>query len=617
MSDERSPSFEELIKKYKAIDVDSTGEELPELHVPEIEVEKEIVFERELADSFGEAEMLETASAPEPEITAPVSNIPSEISLADKAEAADDEDDDIYGTDDDDEQNGFVLDINAYQKPQEEPKFAYDLNMFGASSQKSFDIDSFDDSWLDASLDSSVFYDDKPKAQTAAAYVYEPEVPADEPEPVAESNEDFYQAEDAGFYAQPEAPEVEGNMVAGGYIAPESEGNFSFDSEEADDFFGESSADDFSSGLSPELEGLPVFAPATPGSKNKKLEEKNETKAVTGFSKNYKGENGKKQKKGNFFTRNFIPQKGDPAAEILRKIIMIVAVLAALGSAAYLFNDYVISPYMNSKQLDELSGMIGDGNKVVDELSLSEQYPGVDFPDGMLEKYAALYARNDDFVGWIEIDALDISLPIVRGENNSKYLKTDFDGKASKYGSIFMNCQNNVETLDYNTVLFGHYMKDTKMFGNLVEYKSAAGYKKAPVIEFNTIYGDYKWKVFAVCITNGTADGDDGYLFNYMFTNLSSNAAVEEFLGEVKLRSIYYPEVDISVSDKILTLSTCSYEFDEARLVIMARMVRPGESAEVNTSNIRYNSNPRYPAAYYKENSLSNPYASYTRWYPS
>jgi sortase B len=160
-------------------------------------------------------------------------------------------------------------------------------------------------------------------------------------------------------------------------------------------------------------------------------------------------------------------------------------------------------------------------------------------------------------------------------------------------------------------------MFDSKMFGNLVQYKSAAGYKKAPVIEFNTLFADYKWKVFAVFITNGTQEGDNGYLFNYIFTDLSNQEAVESFMGEIKQRSIYYPAVDIAVSDKILTLSTCTYEFDEARLVIMARMVRPGESDQVDVSKIRYNSNPRYPAAYYEENGLSNPYSTAYKWYPS
>ncbi|HBL40226.1 MAG TPA: hypothetical protein DDY98_01105 [Ruminococcaceae bacterium] len=234
----------------------------------------------------------------------------------------------------------------------------------------------------------------------------------------------------------------------------------------------------------------------------------------------------------------------------------------------------------------------------------------------MLEKYASLYARNSDFVGWLSIDALDISLPVVKGENNSKYLKTDFDGKKNKYGSLFVNASNNIDQLDMNTTIFGHNMKDSKMLGNLVYYRTVKGYQKAPVIEFNTIYADYKWKIFAVMLTNGEASGDRNYLFNYMFTNLSSETALEEYLGEVKQRSLYYPEVDIALTDKLLTISTCTYDFDDARLVILARMVRPGESTSVS-GTVYGNENPRYPQAYYDKQNLNNPYFYANRWLPS
>ena len=326
--------------------------------------------------------------------------------------------------------------------------------------------------------------------------------------------------------------------------------------------------------------------------------------------------------KGNFFTRNIIPVRGDPAPEVIRKIIMILAILAAIGSAAYLINDYVITPYRTANQIDQLSELIDEENpNVIDEdshqkNSLQKEYPGVDFPDGMMEKYASLYARNPDFVGWLSIDALDISLPVVQGENNEKYLKTDFDGKKNKYGSLFVNSYNNMRNLDMNTTIFGHNMKDSKMLGNLVYYRTPKGYQKAPLIEFNTLYHNYKWKVFAVMLTNGVEAGDRGYLFNYMFANLSSEEMLENYLGEIKQRSLYYPEVDIALSDKFLTISTCTYDFDEARLVILARMVRPGESTAVS-GKVYGNENPRYPQAYYDKLKLVNPYADAEKWQPS
>ncbi|MBR2956703.1 MAG: class B sortase [Clostridia bacterium] len=622
-----SPSFNDLIRKYQAINEDGEVSKEAVQEIPEPELKSDKDFEKELGEiidsveqpeqalpeefTFDEALIPETEEAPEPEMV--------------------------------------------FKK--EEPKFAYDLNMFGAAAQSSFNIDDIDDSWLDSSLDESIFYDpSKPKAyapvETAEEFVPEAqELPEEvieevieeaaqetaeeiQPEPVEEEIEETVIEEIAeeaaeeepqpvveeihkepAFIPVAEPVEPQPAMVAGGYIAPSDADSFTFDPDSGLDF------DEDEEPKLPEMPSdLPVFTPAVPDEKkNKKLGKKKETKAVTSFSKDYMvgGDEGKPVKRGNFFTRNFIPSKDDSAAEKVRKIVMVIAVIAALVSGGYLFNDYVIAPYMNTKQLDELSDMIGEGNNVADAKSLAEKYPGVAFPEGMLEKYAALYARNKDFVGWIEIDGLDISLPVVRGDNNDKYLKTDFDGKYSKYGSIFMNCANKVDSLNYNTTIFGHYMKDTKMFGNLMQYKSIAGYKKAPVIEFNTIYGDYKWKVFAAYITNGTSAGDDGYLFNYMFTDLSTNEAVEEFLGEIKLRTIYYPNVDLAVSDRILTLSTCTYELDEGRLIVMARAVRPGESTDVDLTNIRVNPNPRYPQGYYTEQNLSNPYKSYNKWYPS
>lgn len=612
---EMSPGFNDLIKKYQAID--ENGEILRDKSVEEITEPEEITeadFEKEIGEIIDGVE----PETPKEE--------PAEFSF------------DEMLISEEEEQPEPEMTVK-----KETPKFAYDLNMFGAAAQSSFNIDDIDDSWLDSSLDESIFYDPKQAASAAVETaeevvpqpeeevveepeetVQEPEQKAAEPEQITEEpvievrqSADAEQIEEEPSFVPAAEPEkAQPTMVAGGYVAPGDAEHFVFDEDSGMDF-----GDEEEEPQLPEMPSdLPVFTPAVPDEKkNKKLGKKKETKAVTGFSKDYKvgGDEGKPVKKGNFFTRNFIPSKDDPASEIVRKIVMTVAVIAAIVSGGYLFNDYVISPYMNTKQIDELSGMIGEGNEVVDTKTLAEQYPGVTFPEGMLEKYAALYARNQDFVGWIKIDGLDISLPVVRGENNDKYLKTDFDGKSSKYGSIFMNCTNKVDSLNYNTTLFGHYMKDSKMFGNLMQYKSVNGYKKAPVIEFNTIYGDYKWKVFAVYITNGTSAGDDGYLFNYMFTDLSTNDAVEEFLGEIKLRSLYYPNVDIAVSDKILTLSTCSYEFDEGRLVVMARMVRAGESAEVDTSNVRFNPNPRYPQGYYTEQGLSNPYKSYSKWYPS
>lgn len=578
----RSARFDELLKKYQTIDEGDTVAAPPHKSEPESqpEIEAEPQTE-EVKEMQEEPEQVVEAPAEEPEVQ------------EEETEA----------------EEGFSFDEQAVEceetetEPESEPDYSYDINIFSADGAKSVpDIDSFDDSWLDSALDETLFY--KPEA-VVAEEIAEPEAALPNPEPEVE---DEY-TDDTEVYAEPEK-----DVMAGGYIAPSDFTDFEFDPDSGMIF----DADDTE----------PAEAEESAKTKKKSLKDrkktarekkdsgKNEMSAITGFSKNYKASEGKGSKKESFLAGNFIPQKSDTLTDKIRKAVMIACVLAFLGAAVYLFNSFVIQPISTSAQMNKLEEMVGENNAVADSASLKEKYPDVEFPEGMLDKYAELYAKNPDLVGWINIDGVDISLPVVQGEDNKEYLKRGFDGKHSKYGSVFMNCANDVDRLNYNTSLFGHHMLDSKMFGNLIQYKDAETYKKAPVIEFNTIYGDYKWKIFAVFITNGTAEGDDGYIFNYLFTDLSTPEKVEKFLGEIDQRAIYKPEVDIAVSDKILTLSTCSYEFDEARLVIMARMVRPGESEQVS-GNVITNENPRYPAAYYKENGIKNPYASAYKWQPS
>ena len=72
--------------------------------------------------------------------------------------------------------------------------------------------------------------------------------------------------------------------------------------------------------------------------------------------------------------------------------------------------------------------------------------------------------------------------------------------------------------------------------------------------------------------------------------------------------------MDLLPSDKLLTLSTCSHEFENARLVVVARLVRPGESADIDVSLATLNANVHYPQVYYSKKKQTNPYADAPRW---
>ena len=86
-------------------------------------------------------------------------------------------------------------------------------------------------------------------------------------------------------------------------------------------------------------------------------------------------------------------------------------------------------------------------------------------------------------------------------------------------------------------------------------------------------------------------------------------------MKEIDRRKLYTTGVDIKPTDKILTLSTCLYEFDNARFVVIARMVRDGESESVDTSLAKENPNPQYPQIWYDKKGVKNPFKDTPKWY--
>ena len=87
-----------------------------------------------------------------------------------------------------------------------------------------------------------------------------------------------------------------------------------------------------------------------------------------------------------------------------------------------------------------------------------------------------------------------------------------------------------------------------------------------------------------------------------------------EYVSEIDQRKLYSTGVDIKPTDKILTLSTCNYDWDAQRLVVVARLVREGENPSVDTSLAKKNENPRYPQIYYDQKGITNPYRDAKKW---
>ena len=316
------------------------------------------------------------------------------------------------------------------------------------------------------------------------------------------------------------------------------------------------------------------------------------------------------------FWKSWIPWKGDSAGQIILKIITLLMLIVFLVSAGYLVNELIILPAETDKTVDEIqeifynipedtssSGFSTDSDSSKEETSDAEETPKPQRPE-MTDEQARqqikeLQKVNPDIVGWIRIPNTVIDYPVLQSSESDPeyYLYRNYRKENTKYGSIFMQAGTALDGADQNMILYGHSMRDGRMFAQLLQFGQLDVYKNSPVITFNTAEGGGKWKIISVFKTN--TDESQGEPFAYTYDHFGSDSSYLNFVYQVRQRSIIDTGVDFNENDTILTLSTCSYEFDGFRTVVVARLVRDGEDASVDTSKATYNSKVVYPDCWY------------------
>ncbi len=320
---------------------------------------------------------------------------------------------------------------------------------------------------------------------------------------------------------------------------------------------------------------------------------------------------GKKRKKQNLFmsiVTGLIPWKGDSVTEIFRKVIFLAALVILVTAVIILAGNLFRYEELEQEAYEDPSGEKTATNAYI--VQLKNQTPTKEeveaLPEGSInEEYASLYAANDDFIGWINIPGTNVDYPVVQGEDNDYYLHTDFEGNYLFAGTIFADYEGKFgpNEMPNNTILYGHMMLYKYQFAALSNYASNIEFFKAsPVVDFNTLYKDNKYKIFSVFKVNTSEE--HGELFDYNnHVYFESQSEFMDYIREVMDRSIYQTGVDIEYGDELLTLSTCDGSLGSTntmRLVVMARKVRENESPEVDTSKIVKKDSIKYFDAYYE-----------------
>lgn len=179
--------------------------------------------------------------------------------------------------------------------------------------------------------------------------------------------------------------------------------------------------------------------------------------------------------------------------------------------------------------------------------------------------FTKLLETNPDVIGWLYCPGTVINYPVVQGDDNDYYLHRSLKKKKLAGGTLFADCHCSAELGGCrNLLIYGHNMKNGSMFGVLEHYKKQSFYNKHPVLYYLTPEHNYKIEAFAGYVTKDNASV-------YGVDSMTEKQFLS-FLQQAKKLSSFRSDTICTADDRLITLSTCSYVFENARYVLIGKV---------------------------------------------
>lgn len=252
---------------------------------------------------------------------------------------------------------------------------------------------------------------------------------------------------------------------------------------------------------------------------------------------------------------------------LVLRLLMVICLIGISGSAYILFvsqQEYARgdAAYEEVRTLleQQKNNLHADDNSPSPESPAMKKARQVDF--------TTLQQMNNDVVAWIEAEDSIIDYPVVQGEDNDYYLNHLFTKQKNKLGSLFADYRTPGDFSEKNTIIYGHNMKDGSMFASLTRYRDQIYYDDHSVMQLYTPDGSYSIELFAGIV----ADGD----YEFVRMDFEDDTDFLLYIDELKGDSTFQSEVKVTAQDRIISLVTCSYEFNNARYALFGKLVEAG-----------------------------------------
>ena len=265
---------------------------------------------------------------------------------------------------------------------------------------------------------------------------------------------------------------------------------------------------------------------------------------------------------------------GIPRWDNWRKPVVLILCLIAAVSIGAVANT-LAAEQRTLRQQEELDKLYNSGSS--SDENNGEWDPESEDQGFLNPQFEELYRINPDIVGWINIADKTLSAPVVQ-RDNEYYLTHDFYGNEDPHGTIFLDQRNKTDPNDDSLIIYGHNMRST-MFNVLASFQDAEFVAQNPLITFDTLYGTGQYVVVSVFLANTLEANGDIYPYHNM-VYFQTFEEKEDYVAQFLQRSLIISSADVTARDDLLTLSTCGYDFEGERIVVVARKLREGETAQ-------------------------------------
>lgn len=197
-------------------------------------------------------------------------------------------------------------------------------------------------------------------------------------------------------------------------------------------------------------------------------------------------------------------------------------------------------------------------------LPVPGKYPPISYTIPLMVDFPLLQEQNPDIIAWIYSEGTTIDYPVVHSHDNNDYLNRLIDGTYNPNGSIFVDFRNVADFSDSNTLVYGHNMINGTMFSSLINYKKQSYYEAHPNLWILTPERAYRVDLIA-----GMTIPSDSEIY----TIFDSQDDMMEVLEDAVARSTFQSDVPLEDIERIVTLSTCTYDYNTARYVVIGKLV--------------------------------------------